>query len=113
MSQRHARGMLDKLASAMNLSRQAVCYKGEGMTMRRTLVLAVVLTLVLAPALAVAVSNCAGMSADCEGPCGTTTGVSTGVVLPSITLASWSADVAVIPHAPVAPVRLIDLPPRP
>lgn len=83
------------------------------MAMRRTLVLAVVLTLVLAPALAVAVSNCAGMSADCEGPCGTTTGVSTGVVMPSIPQPSWSADLAVIPHAPVAPVRLIDLPPRP
>jgi hypothetical protein len=97
----------------MNVSPEAVCYKGEGMTMRRTLLLALVLTLVLAPALAVAVSNCAGMGADCEGPCGTTAGVSTGIVLPSITLTSWSADVSVIPHAPVAPVRLIDLPPRP
>lgn len=81
--------------------------------MRRTLVFAVVLTLVLAPALAVAVSNCAGMSADCEGPCGSTTGVSTMVVMTSVPQPSWSADPAIIPRAPVAPVRLIDLPPRP
>jgi hypothetical protein len=83
------------------------------MAMRGTLMLAVVLMLVLAPALAVAVSNCAGMSADCEGPCGTSTGVSSSVLLPSVPQPSWSADPVVIPHAPVAPVRLVDLPPRP
>lgn len=82
------------------------------MAKRRILVLAVVLVMVLAPALAMAVSNCAGMSADCEGPCGTTAGIAT-VVMSSIPHPSQSANLAVIPHAPAAPVRLLDLPPRP
>jgi hypothetical protein len=82
------------------------------MTIRRVLVLVVVLLVVLAPALAMAVSNCAGMSADCEGPCGSTTGVSHALVA-SIPDPSWSTDLGVIPHAPAAPVRLVDLPPRP
>jgi hypothetical protein len=90
-----------------------VCYKLAKVTMRLLAVLAVVLMVVLAPALAMAVSNCAGMSADCEGPCGTTTAVSTALVMPSILHLWWSAGLASIPHAPVAPVRLIDLPPRP
>jgi hypothetical protein len=83
------------------------------MAMRRMLVLAVVLMVVLAPALAMAISDCAGMSADCEGPCGSTTAISRVLVRASIPGPSWPTDPVAIPHAPAAPVRLVDLPPRP
>lgn len=79
---------------------------------KRILMLAVVLVMVLAPALAMAVSNCAGMSTDCEGPCGTTAGVA-NVVMSSIPHPSQPANLAAISHAPVVPVLLLDLPPRP
>jgi hypothetical protein len=90
-----------------------VWYKNDVMAIRRIVMLLVVLMVVLAPPLAMALSDCAGMSADCEGPCGSTTALSRVPVRASIPGPSWPTELAAIPHAPAAPARLVDLPPRP